>query len=149
MLLLTIHTMRRTAMQRRTFMHKLLRSLSLSIGGGLYPHQLPAQPTRRILLQESPLAGYQYHRASGIWPFLRVGEKLQLRREAGNPHDPNAIAVWFKNEHLGYVPLRENKTLARMMDRGERLEAQIVRLLDDDNPWRRIRYRIDLIPHYF
>jgi hypothetical protein len=103
----------------------------------------------RILLQESPLAGYQYHRASGVWPFLRVGEVLRLRREPANPHDPNAIAVWYKNEHLGYVPRRENRTLAQMMDRGERLEARIVRLLDDENPWRRIRFRVDLKPGRF
>jgi hypothetical protein len=103
----------------------------------------------RILLQESPLAGYQYHRASGIWPFLRVGEVLRLRREPANPHDPNAIAVWYKNEHLGYVPRRENRTLAQMMDRGERLEARIVRLLEDENPWRRIRFRVDLKPERF
>jgi len=103
----------------------------------------------RILLQESPLAGYQYHRASGIWPFLQVGEVLRLHREPANPHDRNAIAVWYKNEHLGYVPRRENRTLAQLMDRGERLEARIVRLLEDENPWRRIRFRIDLKPERF
>ncbi len=136
-------------MQRQTFIHKLLGSLNLGMGGNCYNYPLPAQSKRRILLQESPLAGYQHHRASGIWPFLRVGEILQLRREISNPHDPHAIAVWFKNEHLGYVPRRENKTLAQMMDRGERLEAQIVRLLEDDNPWRRVRVRIDLLPDAF
>ena len=132
-------------MLRRTRIQSLLHHLKL--GGRLIVRQPAPAPTRRILLQESPLAGYQYHRGSGIWSFLRVGETLQLRREPGNPHDPNAIAVWFKNEHLGYVPRRENKTLAQMMDRGERLEAQIVRLLEEDNPWRRIRFRVDLIPH--
>lgn len=132
-------------MLRRSRIQHLLRRFNL--GGSLIVRQLPPEPTRRILLQESPLAGYQYHRASGIWTFLRVGEKLQLRREPGNLYDPNAIAIWFKNEHLGYVPRRENKTLAQMMDRGERLEAQIVRLLEEENPWRRVRFRVDLIPH--
>ena len=134
-------------MQFNSIVHKLLGTRQLGIRP--FPHIntiIPASP-RRILLQESPLAGYQYHRAPGIWPFLRVNEKLQLRRELGNPHDSHAIAVWFKNEHLGYVPRRENKTLAQMMDRGERLEARIIRLLDEDNPWRRIRFRIDLILH--
>lgn len=136
-------------MQRRTFLHNLLGSLGIGVSTSLHIHQLQASPGHRILLQESPLAGFQYHRASGIWPFLQVGETLTLRRELGNRHDPNAIAVWFKNEHLGYVPRRENKILAQMMDRGERLEAQIVRLLQDDNPWRRIRFRVALKPSYF
>jgi len=136
-------------MQRRTFLHNLLAALGGGLSANLNARHLQPEPGRRILLQESPLAGYQYHRAAGIWPFLRVGETLSLRREPANPHDANAIAVWFKNEHLGYVPRRENKTLAQMMDRGERLEAQIVRLLEDDNPWRRLRFRIDLKPGYF
>jgi hypothetical protein len=136
-------------MRRRTFLHNLLGTLGMGMSGGLSAGETDLEPARRILLQESPLAGYQYHRGPGIWPFLRPGEPLILRREPANRHDPNAIAVWFRNDHLGYVPRRENKTLAQMMDRGEELEARIVRLLDDDNPWRRIRFRVDLKPRYF
>ncbi len=136
-------------MQRHSFIRQLFGNLSIDLNRKLRAFRIETEPARRILLQESPLAGYQYHRASGVWPFLRVGEAIKLRREPGNPHDPNAIAVWYKNEHLGYVPRRENKTLAQMMDRGERLEARIVRLLDDENPWRRIRFRVDLKPDRF
>jgi hypothetical protein len=96
-------------------------------------------------LQESPLAGYQYHRASAIWPFLQVGEKLHLKREPCNPHDPYAVAVWFRNEHLGYVPRRENRTLAKLMDQGIPLEASLIRLLDEGNPWRKIRFRVEML----
>jgi hypothetical protein len=95
------------------------------------------------MLQESPLAGFQYHRAAAIWPFLQVGEKLHLRREPANPHDRYAVAVWFRNEHLGYIPRRENRTLAQLLDHGERLETTIVRLLEEENPWRKIRYRVE------
>ena len=100
---------------------------------------------KKVILQESPLAGFQYHRGPAIWPFLQLGETLHLKREPSNPHDRFAIAVWFKNEHLGYIPMRENRTLARLLDQGERLEATIIRLLDDDNPWRRIRFQVTWI----
>lgn len=97
-------------------------------------------------MQESPLAGYQYHRAAAIWPFLQVGEKLHLKREPNNQHDLHAVAVWFRNEHLGYVPRRENRTLAKLMDQGERLETSITRLLtDEQNPWRKIRFRVEMV----
>jgi hypothetical protein len=72
-----------------------------------------------------------------------VGEQLRLKREPSNPHDRHAVAVWFKNEHLGYIPRRENRTLARLLDQGEQLETTIVRLLEDENPWRKIRFRVD------
>lgn len=116
--------------------------------GRYRPHlakKAPSRMRRRLMLQESPLAGYQYHRAAAIWPFLRVGESLRLRREANNAHDPYAVAVWFRNEHLGYIPRGENRNLALLLDQGERLEATIVRLLDDHDPWRKIRIRVELL----
>lgn len=100
---------------------------------------------RRVLLHEMPLAGFEYHRGPGVWPFLSLGAELRLKREPYNLHDANAIAVWFKNEHLGYVPRRDNPLLARLMDRGERLEARVIRLLESDNPWRRVRIRVELV----
>ncbi len=132
-------------MRRRNFLHSLLGGLGIGLGRPVYAKIAATQSRRRLLLQESPLAGFQYHRAAAIWPFLRVDEPLILRREPSNPHDRHAVAVWFKNEHLGYIPRRENRTLAMLMDQGQRLEARIVRLLDEQNPWRKIRIRVEMI----
>jgi hypothetical protein len=132
-------------MLRRNVLQALLGGVGIDLSRQVYAKIVPIQSRRRVLLQESPLAGFQYHRAAAIWPFLRVGEPLHLRREPGNPHDRYAVAVWFRNEHLGYIPQRENRTLAKLMDQGERLEAQIVRLLEENNPWRKIRLRVELV----
>ncbi|MCU7795977.1 MAG: HIRAN domain-containing protein [Candidatus Thiodiazotropha sp. (ex Semelilucina semeliformis)] len=133
-------------MKRRNFLHSLLGVLGGSLSHRVYAKISPIQTRRRLILQESPLAGYQYHRAAAIWPFLQVGEKLYLKREPSNQHDPHAVAVWFRNEHLGYVPRRENRTLAKLMDQGERLETRITRLLtDEQNPWRKIRFRVEMV----
>ena len=98
-----------------------------------------------LLLQESPVAGFQHHRGAAIWPFLREGEKLNLVRESVNQYDRNAVAIYFRNDKLGYVPQRENAILAQMLDRGEKLDAEIVRLLEEDNPWRRVRFQVALL----
>jgi len=128
-------------MRRRTFIQTLISGLAvLGTSGVVHSQQRTGQ--RKILLQESPLAGYQYHRAQGVWPFLREKELLQLKREPHNRYDPNAIGVWFKNDMLGYVPRRENLTLAQMMDRGEKLEASITRLLVESDPWKRVRFEV-------
>ncbi len=131
-------------MRRRNFLHTLLGGLGIGLGRPLLAHA-PSRNRRRILLQESPLAGYQYHRAAAIWPFLRVGEPLRLMREPNNPHDRHAVAVWFRNEHLGYIPRRENRSLARLMDQGERLEAKIIQMQDHRDPWRKLRIRVELL----
>jgi len=54
-----------------------------------------------------------------LFPALTFVERPRLIREFHNHHATNAITVWFKNDMLGYVPRRENRTLARMMDRRE------------------------------
>jgi len=80
-----------------------------------------------------------------VWTSLQVGLTLHLRREPSNEHDVNAVAVYFNDEQLGYVPRGENQVVAQMLDRGELLDASIVRLAEEEDPWERIRIRISLV----
>src|ERR1700749_3720422 len=74
----------------------------------------------RILVQSSPLAGFRYHAAAEVWDELRVGDPLELAREPGNPHDPNAVSVSWRGRKLGYLPRRENAAASWGLDRGQR-----------------------------
>jgi len=96
----------------------------------------------RVLVQSSPLAGFRYHEAADLWELLRVGDALELRREADNTHDARAVAVWWRGRKLGYVPRRENGALAWGLDRGERLGARIIRLTEHPNPAKRIEFEV-------
>ena len=95
-----------------------------------------------VQIQESPLAGFQFHRGEAVWESLNVGDELKLVRETSNEHDPDAVAVYFGDEQLGYVPRAENSAISQMLDRGENLEARICRLLVSDDPWQRVRFTI-------
>ncbi len=92
----------------------------------------------RILVQSSPLAGYQYHAGGEVWDQLKVGEPLTLLREPDNPHDRYAIRVLWGNRQLGYLPRAENQAIAAELDRGTRVEARIARLREAKNPWQRV-----------
>ncbi|MCF6280884.1 MAG: HIRAN domain-containing protein [Candidatus Polarisedimenticolaceae bacterium] len=120
------------------------QSLITAVKTNPFP-QKRAVKQRHLLLQESPLAGFQYHRANGVWAFLQMGALLRLKREPHNPHDANAVAVWFMNDKLGYIPRNENSRLAALMDRGEKLEVRISKLLDEDDPWQRVRFSVALV----
>jgi HIRAN domain len=49
------------------------------------------------------------------------GRPLSLRRDAANPHDPNAIAVHAEGgEQVGWVPRELAAELAPLMDEGQR-----------------------------
>lgn len=98
----------------------------------------------RILVQNSPLAGFQFHEGKQLWKELKVGDALTLVREPENPHDPRAVRVDWNGHVLGYVPRAENEAVARQLDRGNRLEARIVRLNKSRDPWKRIEFEVFL-----
>jgi len=110
----------------------------LALGWG----NLHAEERVRLLVQNSPLAGYRYHAAAEVWRELRVGERLELAREPGNPHDANAVRVLWRGRTLGYVPRRENAALAWGLDRGTPLRARISALAEHPNPARRVRFDV-------
>lgn len=105
--------------------------------------QTPAlQPSVRLLVQSSPLAGYRYAQAASVRHLLRVGDELVLVREPDNPFDANAVRVEWHGRKLGYVPKRENAALAWGIDRGAALRARVSRLAEHPNPARRIEFEV-------
>jgi hypothetical protein len=106
---------------------------------------LYAQVAAHILLQDSPLAGFQYHAGKALWPQMQVGDVLVLIREPDNVHDAKAVRVEWRGHKIGYVPRRENADVARFMDGGQALDARIARLAEVRDPWSRVRFEI-LIP---
>lgn len=101
-----------------------------------------AEVSERILLQASPLAGFQYYHGKQLWDEMRVNDALELVREPDNVHDPRAVRVEWHGIKLGYVPRRDNEAVARLLDRGSRLEARITRLVKTRNPWQRVLFEV-------
>ena len=96
----------------------------------------------RMLVQSSPLAGFQYYQGGHLWDEIKVGDALTLAREPANPHDSNAVRVEWRGHKLGYVPRRENQAVARHMDSGGKVEARVSRLTQHRNPWQRIEFEV-------
>lgn len=111
----------------------------------VWAQPLQAQVAAHILLQDSPLAGFQYHAGKALWSQMQVGDALTLIREPDNPYDANAVRVEWQGQKIGYVPRRENADVARFMDRGRELEARIARLAEVRDPWSRVRFEV-LVP---
>ncbi len=112
-------------------------ALLLAVAG-----QSPAQTSARILVQSSPLAGFQFYAGKSLWDRMKLGDALTLVREPDNAHDPRAVRVEWQGHKLGYVPRKENEAVARQMDRGASLEARIVRLQKHRDPWKRIEFEV-------
>lgn len=117
-------------------MHRLAALFTLALAAPV--HAADA----RIIVQQSPLAGFQYYEGQALWDALHVGDPLTLVREPHNTHDANAVRVEWRGETLGYVPRRENSDVARQIDRGAPVRARVVRLTTARNPWQRIEFEV-------
>lgn len=105
-----------------------------------------AEIEQREILQTSPLAGFQYHAGAALFPLMNVGDRLTLHREPDNPHDAKAVRVEWRGTQIGYAPRADNIDLARLMDRGSRVEGRILHLQKARDPWKRVLIEIYLLP---
>jgi hypothetical protein len=98
-----------------------------------------------IILQTSPVAGFQYHAGRALFPLMQVGDRLSLHREPDNPHDPKAVRVEWRGAMIGFAPRADNVDLARLMDRGARVQGRILHLQASRDPWKRVLFEVLIV----
>ncbi len=95
---------------------------------------------KNIFLLETHITGLRYYDIQQVTASLQVHDALQLRRELGNTHDELAIEILTIAQcKLGYLPRHRNPILARLMDAGKSLVAEVVSIQrsDDSLPYYR------------
>lgn len=107
----------------------------------LSPLQIHAAEAQ-LIVQSSPLAGFQFYAGRELWQEMKIGDALELAREPDNAHDAYAVRVIWRGRMLGYVPRRENAHVARQLDNGAPVKARIVKLQEHRNPWRRMEFEV-------
>lgn len=80
----------------------------------------------------SEVAGLQFYaygqvdELTGERVIPQPGDRLHLVREPANPHDRNAIQVWWRNAHmLGHLPRYTAERIAPLMDAGAAARAYV------------------------
>lgn len=129
-------------MNRRLFFEQIAALIGLAAASPL----VQAAAAKRIELQRSPVAGFQYHQGETVWPLLVVGSELDLVREPSNTYDARAVRIDWQGQKLGYVPRIDNAAVSQLLDRGQVLIAEIVALRQSDNPWDRVELAVYLLP---
>jgi CpXC protein/HIRAN domain len=71
------------------------------------------------------VAGFPYHAGPKLIDRLNVGDLLRLVREHDNPHDTRAVAIYYEDDRIGYVPRSQNHDIAAQLDQGKRLGCRI------------------------
>ena len=93
------------------------------------------EPSRVLL--SFHIAGFQYADGALVLGDLKAGDKLTLCAERDNPHDPEAVAIYYGNTKLGYVPGNEVGPLSLMMYYGHEdvFEARVQQVAPERSPW--------------
>jgi single-stranded-DNA-specific exonuclease len=74
------------------------------------------------------LAGVSFEGRQDVIAGLHAGAPLELRRQADNPHDSNAIAVHYGQLQLGFFNKRLAAHIAPLMDAGAQYGARVASL---------------------
>ena len=64
------------------------------------------------------VAGFTHYDGCVVFNELKIGTPLQLVREDENAYDHDAVAIFYGNTHIGYLPSSKNEQLASMLDLG-------------------------------
>lgn len=97
------------------------------------------EPSRVLL--SFHIAGFQYADGALVLGDLKVGDKLTLCAERDNPHDPEAVAIYYGNTKLGYVPGNGVGPLSATMHYGHEgvFEARVQQVAPERSPWHQVR----------
>jgi hypothetical protein len=87
-----------------------------------------------IFLLETHIAGLHYYDIKNHSTSLQLADALLLRREPDNVNDELAIVILTVSaQKLGYLPKFRNQVLARLMDAGKSMVAEVTQLKAADN----------------
>lgn len=102
-------------------------------------------PKHEIFLLDIVVAGTTF---CPVVPALRAEllpeTMLRMVRCPDNEHDRYAIAIYYKENRLGYVPRELNLVISRLMDAGKEFYARVVEV-KQLNEWTRIAAKIFMV----
>ncbi|MEZ5195249.1 MAG: HIRAN domain-containing protein [Bacteroidales bacterium] len=128
-------------MKRSQFINNLL-----ALGGlNLLPANVFKSYDKYYLLQFF-VAGFRFYKGMELLESMNEGDLLELLREPENPHDECAIALYWNNEKIGFIPRDENALLSRLIDANALdLIAEISHLNKEVEPWENVHVAVSFL----
>ena len=99
---------------------------------------------KRIHLDSFPIAGFGYWDGCEAFSELKNGTRLTLVREEDNEFDPYAVALYYKDFKLGYIPRDHNHDISKYLDMGidNVYEVLITRVTADVHPENQVEVNL-------
>ena len=86
------------------------------------------------------IAGFTYWDGCMAFQELKIGSRLRLEREADNKFDPHAVAIYYKDFKLGFIPREDNVMVSKFLDLGygDIFDLRVQRLSPDAHPEKQV-----------
>lgn len=99
-------------------------------------------PSKQIV--DFYVRGFRYWDGALVLDELKPGMRLTIEPEFDNPHDPNALALCYGANKLGYVPASFNESFAIMLFYGHAgvFEARVLQVTPEAAPYQQVRVGI-------
>jgi hypothetical protein len=96
---------------------------------------------KEIMLLECMVAGTSFRKLDKVEAELINTVQLEMKREGENEHDTFAIALYYKEVKVGYIPRDKNEVIARLMDAGKAFYATI-QAKEWEGSWLRLDVKV-------
>lgn len=100
----------------------------------------------KIYYKSFHISGFTYYEGPLWIKKLKLGKKLKLKAEPENRYDENAVAVYYKNKKIGFVPKEKNYTISKLLNQGHNpFQLVIQQVKKNEHPERQIRVAIYIV----
>ena len=79
-----------------------------------------------------------------VQKYLAPGMQLTMRRHPENEVDEYAIGIYHRDTRIGWVPMKDNLVMARLMDAGKMFTCKVVSV-EEDERWPKINVSIYMV----
>ena len=94
------------------------------------------------LLYEGYIAGYQYHQGEKFEKQFEPGTDFSLKHEPENPFNENAVAVYYNDNRIGFIPTDWSHEVANKLKNGKNVKARVASFEPDAEPWQRLQVEV-------
>ena len=110
---------------------ELLTLLVGGAGAGLQPF------AREIFVLNVFVAGTTYcENIDDVIDQVTPGVSLKMRRDPDNEVDEFAIGIYIGTTRIGWVPMKDNLVIARLMDAGKAFTCKVVKVTNLGSWWK-------------
>ncbi|MCH5174225.1 MAG: HIRAN domain-containing protein [Bacteroidales bacterium] len=105
------------------------------------------KPVKKVHLDNFHIAGFGYWEGCEAFEHLKIGTQLELVREADNAFDPYAVAIYYGEYKLGFIPRGSNHDISKYLDMGlgDIYDVRITRITEDAAPENQVEVIVNIL----